>query len=103
MRGCLAALFLLLHCASVGASGLNGLPCALVPTQGSAATSPTLVLIIGLFDFLNIVQAGLSDPNWIGLSMEGYVFSALVYWIFCYAMSLYSAHLERKLSAGRNR
>ncbi len=46
VRGCRAALFLLLHCATVGASGLNGLPCALVPAQGSAPPFPTLVLII---------------------------------------------------------
>lgn len=63
----------------------------------------TLVLIIGLFDFLNTVQAGLSDAKWIGLSMEGYAFAALVYWCFCFAMSRYSMRLERKLSAGQNR
>ncbi len=60
----------------------------------------SLVLIIGLFDFLNTVQAGLSDPTWIGLAVEGYVFAALVYWLFCFAMSQYSQHLERKLDTG---
>jgi general L-amino acid transport system permease protein len=35
----------------------------------------TLVLIIGLFDLLAIVQAGFSDPNWLGYSVEGYCFA----------------------------
>jgi len=60
----------------------------------------SLVLVIGLFDFLNTVQAGLSDVAWIGLSMEGYVFAGAVYWIFCFAMSRYSAGLERRLDTG---
>ena len=63
----------------------------------------TLVLIIGLFDFLNTVQTGLSDANWIGLSTEGYVFAAIVYWIFCFSMSRYSMSIERKLDTGHKR
>jgi len=63
----------------------------------------TLVLIIGLFDFLNTVQTGLSDANWIGLSKEGYVFAAIVYFIFCFSMSRYSMALERKLDTGHKR
>lgn len=63
----------------------------------------TLVIIIGLFDFLNVIQAATTDPNWIGLSLEGYAFAAVVYWIFCFGMSRYSMHIEHRLSAGRNR
>lgn len=63
----------------------------------------TLVLIIGLFDFLNTVQSGLSDANWIGLSTEGYVFAAVVYFIFCFSMSRYSMSIERKLDTGHKR
>jgi general L-amino acid transport system permease protein len=63
----------------------------------------SLVLIIGLFDFLNTVQAGLSDPKWIGLSLEGYIFAGLVYWVFCFAMSRYSMALERKLDTGHRK
>jgi general L-amino acid transport system permease protein len=54
----------------------------------------TLVLIIGLFDFLGIIQAALTDPQWLGLSIEGYVFAAVVYWVFCFGMSRLSAHIE---------
>ncbi len=60
----------------------------------------TLVLIIGLFDFLGIVQAASTDPKWLGYSVEGYVFCAFVYWCFCYSMSMYSQSIERKLNTG---
>ena len=58
----------------------------------------TLVYIVGLFDLLHIVKAAGSDSEWLGFDTEGFVFSALVFWIFCYAMSYYSQHLEKKLN-----
>ncbi len=58
----------------------------------------TLVLIIGLFDLLAIVQLASSDSHWLGYETEGYVFVAVIYWIFCYAMSLYSKKLEKKFN-----
>jgi general L-amino acid transport system permease protein len=61
----------------------------------------TLVLIIGLFDLLGIVQAALTDSAWLGFALEGYVFAAFGFWIFCFGMSRYSMRLERRLSAGR--
>jgi general L-amino acid transport system permease protein len=63
----------------------------------------TLVLIIGLFDLLGIVQASLTDANWLGLSLEGYVFAASGFWMFCFAMSRYSMYVERKLHTGHKR
>jgi general L-amino acid transport system permease protein len=60
----------------------------------------TLVLIIGLFDFLGIVQAASTDPKWLGYSVEGYAFCAFVYWVFCFSMSQYSQSIERKLHTG---
>jgi general L-amino acid transport system permease protein len=61
----------------------------------------TLVLIIGLFDLLGIVQAALTDASWLGFALEGYVFAGFGFWIFCFGMSRYSMRLERRLSAGR--
>jgi general L-amino acid transport system permease protein len=61
----------------------------------------TLVLIIGLFDLLGIVKAALTDAGWLGLALEGYLFAAFCFWIFCFGMSRYSMRLERRLSAGR--
>jgi len=60
----------------------------------------TLVLIIGLFDLLGIVQQGFADPNWLGYSVEGYLFAGLVFWAFCFGMSRYSQALERALQRG---
>lgn len=56
----------------------------------------TLVAIIGLFDLLGIVQAAATDPDWLGLTIEGYVFAAAFFWICCFSMSKYSQALERK-------
>lgn len=61
----------------------------------------TLVLIIGLFDLLGIIKAALTDPDWLGFSVEGYVFAAAVFWIFCFSMSRYSAALERRLGVAK--
>ncbi len=60
----------------------------------------SLVIIIGLFDFLNSIKRATNDPAWLGMSTEGYVFAALVYWLFCFAMSRYSLRLERQLDTG---
>jgi general L-amino acid transport system permease protein len=63
----------------------------------------TLVLIIGLFDLLGIVQAALTNAAWLGFALEGYVFAGFCFWIFCFAMSRYSMRLERRLHTGRQR
>ncbi|MGB5736447.1 MAG: amino acid ABC transporter permease [Thiohalocapsa sp.] len=60
----------------------------------------TLVLIIGLFDLLGIVQQAFADPKWLGYSVEGYLFAGLIYWAFCFSMSRYSQALERELRRG---
>jgi len=54
----------------------------------------SLVLIIGLFDLLSTIKVALTDPKWIGFGIEGYVFAALIYFVFCFAMSRYSRRLE---------
>jgi general L-amino acid transport system permease protein len=60
----------------------------------------TLVLVIGLFDFLGMAQAASSNTNWLGFGVEGYVFTGLGFWVFCFGMSRYSQHLERRLHTG---
>ncbi len=57
----------------------------------------TLVGIIGLFDLLGIAQAASRSSEWKGYDFEGYIFAALLYFMFCYGMSRYSQSLERKL------
>ncbi|MGH8742171.1 MAG: amino acid ABC transporter permease [Burkholderiales bacterium] len=55
----------------------------------------SLVLIIGLFDLLSTIKVSLNEPAWSGFGVEAYVFAALVYFVFCFAMSAYSRRLER--------
>jgi general L-amino acid transport system permease protein len=56
----------------------------------------SLVVVIGLFDFLSTVKVSLNEPAWTGFGVEAYLFAALVYFVFCYAMSLYSRRLEQR-------
>lgn len=60
----------------------------------------TLVLVIGLFDFLGMIQFVGTNPDWLGFAVEGYVFAALVFWVFCFGMSRYSQGLEARLAQG---
>ena len=57
----------------------------------------SLVVVIGLSDFLGAVGAASRDPAWLGHDVEGYVFAALVYFTFCFTASRYAAWLERRL------
>ena len=61
----------------------------------------SLVVIIGLFDFLTTIKVSLTDPAWTGFGVEAYLFAALGYFIFCYPMSRYSHALERPTTLGR--
>ena len=61
----------------------------------------SLVIIIGLFDLLGAANAALTDANWQGFYIEAYVFTAAIYWTFCFFMSRYSQMLEREFSKGR--
>ena len=55
----------------------------------------SLVIIVGLLDFLGMVKASAQDPEWLGHDAEAYVFCALIYWIICFSMSRYGRSLER--------
>ena len=57
----------------------------------------SLVMIIGLFDLLAMVQLTANDRDWLGMETEGYVFVAFVFWIFTFSMSFFSKRLEKKL------
>ncbi len=75
----------------------------IVNTFNELFKDTTLVLIIGLLDLLAIIQAALEDPKWLGYSIEGYLFAATVFWIFCFGMSRYSLAIERRLHTGHRR
>ena len=66
----------------------------------------SLVLIIGLFDLLGVVQQNIqSDQKWASpnTGITGYVFAGFVFWAFCFAISRYSAYVEQRMAAGERR
>jgi general L-amino acid transport system permease protein len=46
------------------------------------------------------LKTALGEPAWSGFGVEAYLFAALIYFVFCYAMSQYSQSLERDLARG---
>jgi general L-amino acid transport system permease protein len=61
----------------------------------------SLVTIIGLVDLLGAVNQSLKDPAWLGLAKEGYVFTAALFFVCCFAMSSYGRSFERRLNRHR--
>ena len=65
----------------------------------------TLVFFVGIFDFLKTIEVARADPKWSTsvTSATGYIFAAMVYFVFCYAMSRYAGRIEARLAAGDKR
>jgi len=62
----------------------------------------TVVLVIGLTEFLAVLQIAFADPEWlIGDQVRdtGYLFAALVFWSLCFGLSRYSTRLDRRMRA----
>jgi general L-amino acid transport system permease protein len=63
----------------------------------------TLVVIIGINDFLGIGRSIInSDPEFVQMRTEVYIFMAVVYWVFSYLMSLASRRIESALGVESN-
>jgi general L-amino acid transport system permease protein len=75
----------------------------LVNTFIGSFKDTSLVLIVGLFDLLTMGKVALSDPPWQSFPTEVYLALALIYFIFCFAMSKYSRGLERELARAHRR
>lgn len=75
---------------------------AIVSTFIGLFKDTTLVSIVGLFDLLGQVKSSFSDPKWISpfTSHTGYLFVAVIFFVFCFGMSRYSVYMERKLDTG---
>jgi general L-amino acid transport system permease protein len=59
----------------------------------------SLVTIVSLYELTGALSLALnSDANWRPYKIEGYLFIAAIYFVFCFAMSRYSLWLERHLS-----
>jgi len=64
----------------------------------------TLVSIVGIFDLLGAAQSTIADPSWSShvQALSVYVYVALLFFVFCFAMSRYSIYMENKLSKSRS-
>ncbi|NUQ86276.1 MAG: amino acid ABC transporter permease [Anaerolineales bacterium] len=60
----------------------------------------SLVAIVGLLDLLGIAKSIVSQPQFIGLQREAYLFVTAIYWLFSYFMAYLSQRLEVALGVG---
>jgi len=60
----------------------------------------TLVSIIGLLDFLGMINLSHSDTTWATpvQALTSYVFCAFIFFLFCFGMSRYSIFMEDRLN-----
>ena len=64
--------------------------------------SSSLVAIVGLFELLGITRVIVSNPQWLGLRLELYVFVGVVYFVGSFIMSWYSRRMEARLNVGQS-
>jgi general L-amino acid transport system permease protein len=57
----------------------------------------SLVTVVSMYDLTGALRLALGDAQWRNFFLEGYLFVALVYFAFCFAMSRYSHWLEQRL------
>ena len=65
----------------------------------SIVKETTIVLILGLFDIVGVLQAGIADPDWLmsqNVRTTAYVFAGLVFWPICFLLSRYGRAIERR-------
>jgi general L-amino acid transport system permease protein len=66
----------------------------------------SLVYIVGMRDLLEAVKTkNDSAIEWqsANTATTGYIFAAMVFWVFCFGMSRYSIYMERRLNTGYKR
>ncbi|NJN07868.1 MAG: ABC transporter permease subunit [Richelia sp. RM2_1_2] len=57
----------------------------------------SLLSLVGLLELTGIARSILAQPEFLGRYAEVYLFIGLIYWVFCYSMSLASRKLEKQL------
>ncbi len=61
----------------------------------------SLLSLFALLELTGISRTVLAQPQFLGRYAEVYLFIGLIYWVFCYGMSLASRRLERQLNVGQ--
>jgi general L-amino acid transport system permease protein len=56
----------------------------------------SLLALFALVELTGIARSILAQPQFLGRYAEVYLFIGLIYWIFCYSMSIVSRRLEQK-------
>lgn len=59
----------------------------------------SLVTIVSMYDLTGSLKLALGDPNWRNFFLEGYLFIAIIYFVFSLIMSRYSVWLERRIQS----
>jgi general L-amino acid transport system permease protein len=62
----------------------------------------TLLSVVGFLDPVKSISVIRRDPTWNGAWWEIITAVVLMFWVFCFAKSRYSAYLERKIEADRS-
>ncbi|MEG3899318.1 MULTISPECIES: amino acid ABC transporter permease [unclassified Microcoleus] len=57
----------------------------------------SLLSLFGMLELIGISRAVLANPSYVGRYAEVYIFVGIIYWVFCYSMSLASRKIERSL------
>ena len=64
----------------------------------------SLVTIVSLYELTGALSLALnSDSDWRPFKIEGYLFIAMIYFIFCFSMSRYSIWVEKQVNKGKAR
>ena len=64
----------------------------------------SLVAIVSLYELTGAMGMAMnSDANWRAFRIEGYLFIAFIYFVFCYSMSRYSQWIESQVNKSRQR
>jgi general L-amino acid transport system permease protein len=64
----------------------------------------SLVTIVSLYELTGALSLAInSDANWRPFMIEGYLFIAMIYFVFCFSMSRYSIWVEKQVNKGKTR
>ena len=64
----------------------------------------SLVTIVSLYELTGALSLALnSDSDWRPFKIEGYLFIAMIYFVFCFSMSRYSIWVEKQVNKGKAR
>ncbi len=64
----------------------------------------SLVSIVSLYDLTGSLDMAINaDANWKPFKLQGYIFIAIIYFVFCFAMSRYSQWVEKQVNTSKRR